>query len=206
MKKIFFVLLFLISSFLVVISCEDNSLAPLKKGEFSNEASQQLDTGIMQLNVDHYQLIGGVEGIGFHYVTQEGPEIEAEKWFFNYSSIENFDYEWGYRYQLIVNKKKFDPPLNDMPLFYYELIEVVQKKKVPDNESFQIPIHKSCSGCNPVLRGNQKDGFNLLGSMKIDCGKFCGELAEVKESGQPVLGTFTHSPGSTIDLVDLKKL
>ncbi len=194
----FFISLFLITSLLFLSSCEDNRVGSLETINFRSDG-----TGLMEMYVDHYRWIGGFEGFHFKYFTQEGSEIGTKKWTRNYSPVENFDYEWGYRYHLIVKKKKYDPPIIDSPPFFYELIKVVSKTKV-DDVTFKIPIYTTCSGCTPILTGSQSDGYSLLNSKKIDCGNFCEELAEVKEKEKSIIAIFQNKENGMIILVGLE--
>lgn len=190
MRKVIFIKPLLLALLLLFLSCGENQI----------ENSHGVLLGFMQLNVNHYQYIGigGGEGLFFEYYTQEGEEIGSRKWSFNNAPILNFDYEWGYRYELIVNKQKVDPPIIDYPKYEYELIKVVSKKKVERDETFRIHIYPQ------TLTENKKEGFLLLDSVGIDCQKLCNELADIQRKNISATGTFQHQSEKKISLVSLE--
>lgn len=65
-------------------------------------------------------------------------ESEQQPWAYFYDSIENFDFEWGYQYQLRVRVTDVANPPADASSKHYSLIEQVQTLKVDEGTDFDL--------------------------------------------------------------------
>ncbi len=58
----------------------------------------------------------------------------------NIEAIEDFDFEWGYDYTLVVEEERMQPPLQDASAYRHKLISVIDKKEVVDDFIFEMWI------------------------------------------------------------------
>ncbi len=88
------------------------------------------DLGEIQLRVNSYTVdcVGEMEGTCL--LIQEGENIGTEDWeyFYYVNSIEGFEYEPGYIYDLIVVKRNIPNPPADGSSYKYELVKIISKK------------------------------------------------------------------------------
>lgn len=56
----------------------------------------------------------------------------------NAEFIDNFDFEWGYTYELEVQVETFDEPLSDGTLADFTLVNEISKTKAPDDYEFKM--------------------------------------------------------------------
>ncbi len=108
---------FILSIFALVFSCNDNSDIPAEE---------------IELRVNSYTVECYGEMEGNCLLVQEGDKTGTEDWEFFYyeDSIEGFDYEPGYVYDLMVRKITVKDPPQDGSSFRYELIRVTSKESV----------------------------------------------------------------------------
>ncbi|MEP4534937.1 MAG: DUF4377 domain-containing protein [Cyclobacteriaceae bacterium] len=87
-------------------------------------------TANMRVNYYTEKCIGEMEGECL--LVQEGANIGSDDWQFFYyaSSIEGFNYEPGFIYDLLVKKNTIENPPMDASSIKYELVEIVTKTEV----------------------------------------------------------------------------
>ena len=56
------------------------------------------------------------------------------------TGIGDFNYEWGYRYELVIKETKSDPGLQDAPAVFRDLERVVSKEKVALGTTFEMNL------------------------------------------------------------------
>ncbi len=54
--------------------------------------------------------------------------------------IGDFEYEWGYTYELVIKETKPDPDLQDAPALFRDLVEVVSKERVAPGTTFETRL------------------------------------------------------------------
>ena len=96
-------------------------------------------------------LVGGEERIeiitiGPHIRTCYGAHGERDcmmeynedsgRWEFFYEGIQGFDFEPGFIYTLEVRLEERDPRIQDVGRYAYHLVEIIEKKKAPDDFSY----------------------------------------------------------------------
>lgn len=91
---------------------------------------------ILQLTIYHYKIPCAGEGIKLCYSIKK--EKGAPELF--YDAIEGFNYQWGYNYTLLVQKRKKENPMADAGTFTYILKKVLKKEKVPARTIFTLPV------------------------------------------------------------------
>ncbi|WP_224996194.1 DUF4377 domain-containing protein [Cesiribacter sp. SM1] len=72
----------------------------------------------------------GYEGQTDCYLVQEGSLIGTDEWNYFYEQIEGFNYETGFIYELLVNKRKVKNPPMDAPNVKYTLVKILSKEEV----------------------------------------------------------------------------
>jgi hypothetical protein len=161
-----------------------------------------------RVRVNHYQQ--PVIGFGpamLTYVVQEDEAIGSDDWDFLYQSIQGFNYELGYTYDLRVIKKENDPDLQDAPRYEYILKELISKQKVADNTPFEVRLSIYYSGTDDIesfVTGDADAGFKLLERTPVVCGDLCASLSEKLEEEKMLYGTFVHD-GVGIELKSLRQ-
>ena len=106
-------ILTLILSFVLITACKE-------------EAEQKV--GSMRVNYYTVECTG--EMTSQCLLVQEGNKIGSDEWsyFYFWNSIEGFDYEESFIYDLIVEKESIENPPQDGSSIKYKLIEIVSKK------------------------------------------------------------------------------
>ncbi|GHB62187.1 hypothetical protein GCM10007390_14930 [Persicitalea jodogahamensis] len=144
----------------------------------------------LRWKISHYRMPCQGEGVQLCYlVSEKGGEAE-----FFYDSIDEFEYEWGYNYEIVVEKREIDEPMADGSSFRYRLKKQISKEKVAAGLRFELPLVVD------NYRLVESDGNHCLyfGSVRISSGPTsCDSLV----SGQ--LGVFQHMNGG-LRLVEMR--
>jgi hypothetical protein len=157
----------------------------------------------IRLRINHYLEPGIAEGTFLFMLTQEDASIGTDKW--NYlSTIEGFQYEKGYIYDLVVSKENVKNPPVDASSIRYKLMKVIAKKKVPDEVTFQVRLSRvySANAYESFVTGSATAGFKLLNEIEIRCENLCDDLSGNLNNHQPMIGIFKHD-GASIKLAEL---
>lgn len=182
---------------------------------FSSCDSTESETSeIVELQVAHYKAVASGPFPGLYFVTQSSEETANKNWSIQYSTIENFDYEWGYTYKILAEKRYFNEqnnePLMDAPIYRYTLIEEISKEKVNPDSTFNLGLQRTYSDgeVETFVEKNAENEFTLLGIKPFDCSNFCNELTkeEARDTNTYLRGTFQHTENENIELIDLKRL
>lgn len=178
---------------------------------FSSCGSTESDTPeIVELQIAHYKTVASGPFRGLYFVTQSGKETASDDWSVQYSPIENFDYEWGYTYKILAEKRDYneenDELLMDAPAYRYILVEELSREKVNTDSTFEIILQRTYGdgGVETFVEKNSENEFALLGVKPIDCANFCDELTKERDTNTYLTGTFQHTDDGHIKLVDLK--
>jgi hypothetical protein len=106
-----------------------------------------------------------------------------------FDGIQGFAYEWGFTYELEVDRFQIDNPPADGPSVRRVLRRLVRKTRVPAGTEFEMVL----TGDGPVqaLGGGQYQWFN---SPRFDCppGTDCAALATALGQGRRVRFRFAH--------------
>lgn len=80
------------------------------------------------LHIRDYKVsCSGYEGQDSCFLVQTGALIGTEDWEYFYEQIEGFEYEAGYKYELLVKKENIKNPPQDAPHVRYILIRSLSK-------------------------------------------------------------------------------
>lgn len=153
-------------------------------------SEERKDSLIIRLN--HYQHTGYGAFPQLVYLSQEGNSIGSNQWQFFYNSIEGFDFEPGFIYQLEVIRENIADPPPDGFSYRYELRDVLSKEDVPPDTEFEILLKYEDSGSVSDFIFEENGNFSILGQINIDCGELCLELSALMNSEKEVTGTFQH--------------
>lgn len=162
-------------------------------GDDDNQSQQTLD-----MRINHYQGTGTGEGLFLIYLVQKGEDIGADSWSNFYSSIEGFNYEPGYIYDLSVTVEHVDNPPPDGSSNAYTLKEIISKEKVDKETLFHVYLKLNGQS---FITGNSGSDYKILNQVMIDCNEFCEELNQNIQDQHNVTGIFKHLPNSEIQLV-----
>ncbi len=153
-------------------------------------AAQKQKTTILHLKILHYRAPCWEEAVRLCYLVEK-KDGQTENF---YSSIEGFHYEWGYNYELLVEKFTIAAPKADGSSLGYRLKKQVSKVKVAPGLRFELPLIEN--GYRMVRADDKKCLY--LGTIPIHTGSFsCEELKNAK------IGVFQHAPGG-LQLTDMK--
>lgn len=151
---------------------------------------------IVDIRINHFRQTAVGEGPYLVYLIQEDEKIGTEDWQYLYESIEGFNYEQGYIYDLKAKKTIVENPPADGSSLKYELVSVISKDRVPEEESFAIKL--KAYDYNFVV--NDGNDFMLLYEYVIDCNSLCESLSESLASNDQVTANFIHGPGESLIL------
>ncbi len=120
-----------------------------------------------------------------------------EDWTHSYAGIENFEYQWGYDYHLLISDETISNPPADGSSVERELIEVVKKTKFEGEFTIEISRSESLSKEN----GN----FSVLGRQLSCNADNCEELDTFIASPQKMSLVMTH-PQADSEPLNLSKI
>ena len=163
------------------------------------------NTQLLDLRVNHFK----ATGIGLFPQTtllvQADDLLNTNEWNRSYSPIEDFDYEWGFLYDLIVEQEEIENPPADASSIRQILKEVVRKEPIGSDVNFEIdlrwPLNK---GADLFVMGDAQSGYFLINDIAIDCSDLCDDLeAALNTTDAGITGLFRHSSSQQIELVEL---
>nr|WP_319997645.1 DUF4377 domain-containing protein [uncultured Draconibacterium sp.] len=162
---------------------------------------------IVNMRINHYQQpVNNAELFyGMAYLSQQDDKIGTENWSFFSYNISGFDYEFGYVYDLTVNKEFIEEPLIDHPGVVYSLGKINSKTKIDIEKTFEIILSiKYFNGFQSFLKKDESSNYYLFTSnVLIDCGELYDELTANIENEKGMKGTFRHIDSQTIKLLSI---
>lgn len=167
---------------------------------------EQTENEILEMRVSHHKQTGyGFIGPQITYLVQEEDEIGGEEWNIAFG-IEDFDYEWGFTYDILVAKKYYDEPLADAPSFRYIFLKEISKKKVETGTQFELILQRRYDdgAVENFVKGDKESGFSILGIKSFDCADLCDDLTKERDDRTLLTGRFEFMEDGEIKLVDLK--
>lgn len=142
-----------------------------------------------------------VECEGFHlqqcFLVQRGHDTNPT---YFYDEIEGFDYEWGYRYDLIVSKYIISSAVADRSQYTYELIDVVSKTEEDQKDTFDYVARYGRASINKY----DQTTYQLVNRNYFICEiDLCAAVDATIDQEQAVVLKFRHSkePGGLLQLV-----
>lgn len=166
------------------------------------------DTTLVRMRVNHYvqpAIPDFTNGTSFYFVKEAG-EVDGYNWKQSSVHLRNFEYELGYTYDLIVERKRCCEGMADVPNYTYTVKEVRSKTKVPDHTTFEILlVHQDFQIEKYVVQ--DASAFTTTNGISIQCELLCDELETqitAPAENAEVYGVFEHVNSSTIRLVQLR--
>lgn len=165
------------------------------------------DAKIVNMRINHYKqpIINHELFYGFSFLVQEGGQMGNNQWYELSTTIEGFEYQPGYVYELQAKKEHYEPAVDRINADY-SLIQVLSKTKVPEGETFDITLSIPYPNAfASFVTQNEMDEFSLLGMTVIDCGDLCDELEENLANQIGLIGTFEHADNESVRLLALRE-
>lgn len=164
------------------------------------------DTEIIKMRVNHYvQPAASIFYYGFSLIVQQDDKIGSNDWTGFENNIAGFEFEPGYVYDLLVEKKQIENPPMDGSSVAYTLKSVLSKTKVPQETTFEIILSiKFGNGFESFVTKDESYNYKLLNTVSIDCGTLCNNLAENLDAQKGISGVCKHLDGNSIQLISIK--
>lgn len=166
---------------------------------WSCSSDNENQTQPIDMRINHYQNTGLGEGLYLTLMVQEGNNIGTDQWSKFYSTIEGFNFEPGYVYDLSVQVDQIDNPPADGSSLKYTLDKIKSTKKV-DNETLFV-VDLKIDGQSFITTTS---GYEILNKIKVDCNTICDELDEKILAQDDLVGTFKRIQGNDIQLISLE--
>lgn len=167
-------------------------------------ACQEDDVVTVNMRVNHFKQAA----IGAHPVlvfqVQEGADLGTEYWQYEYGNIVGFNYEWGFVYDLAVNKKTLESPPPDGSSIELTLRQVVSQTPIGQGETFEIRLKSAERGIEGLVHPESDQQYLLGWEQTIDCLDLCDQLEQWLDSQDEITGVFRHSTTGTLQLLELK--
>lgn len=141
-----------------------------------------------------------VECQGFH-LTQcflNTPDDQSHAEFF-YDTIEGFDYQWGYQYELLVSVSSQSSLMSDTANQRFELIEIISQSEYQHQQSFDYVARYASESIVKIESGE----FQLAGNQLLVCEPAsCESLESTLAQGQSVVLNvlYGEQPGDPLQL------
>ncbi|NBC65961.1 MAG: hypothetical protein GVY07_09945 [Bacteroidetes bacterium] len=169
---------------------------------------QDTDNEILEMRVSHHKQIGyGFIGPRISFVIQVEDEIGGDEWRGTFG-ITDFEYEWGYTYDIAVVKDYFnyDGPVADAPEFRFVFLKELSKRKVTSGTQFELILQRTFENgiIETFWEADGENGYQIVGDKSFDCNDLCDDLTKQQEPYTVLEGTFEHLGEGEIKLVDLK--
>jgi len=127
------------------------------------------------LTIYNYKVPGVGEGAQLCYLVKKG---SGSKEIF-YDQIEGFDYQWGYNYTIIVERKTNKAPMADASSFNYKLKKILKKEKAPVAERFELRLRVNDQDLIQTRNGK----CSYFGEIEIYPGtKKCADVARAESA------------------------
>jgi len=166
---------------------------------FSCSKDDNVQSQTIDMRINHYKNTGIGEGLYLTLMVQEGNNIGSDNWFKFYNTIEGFDYQPGYTYDIKVVVEQVDNPPADGSSLKYTLQEIKSTREVDIETPFDIDL--KINGQSFITKTS---GYKLLDQIEIDCNSLCEELDTKLQNQDFVIGTFRRLQSNEIKLIELE--
>jgi hypothetical protein len=131
-------------------------------------------------------------------LVQEKNNIGSDSWTKFYNSIEGFDYQPGFIYDIKLIVEQIDSPTDDSSSLKYTLEEIKSIKEVNYETPFDVDLKINGESFITIT-----SGYELLEQIEIDCNNLCNELDTKLRNQDFVIGTFKRLQINEIQLIEL---
>lgn len=163
--------------------------------------SNEADIEVRNLRVNHHRVIGILLTPQLILQTQEVNKIGSNEWQNQYTQIENFNYEPGNIYDIIVEVIPRDEVLADQSSVRYILKEIVSTESIPPEVSFQITLKQYSES---YVFSDDNSNFSILKQIDIECNTLCDQLNNALQSQDKVIGIFTRLESDKLKLIAIE--
>ena len=148
------------------------------------------DAETVRMVINHYLVPCTGSGAQLCYLAKIDGSTE---WEFLFEGIDDFEYEWGNVYQLVVEKRSRKSPKADQAALSYRLVSILNTKSAHANELFPLRLK---DGDMVSIRKDVNGQFSLMDQYPVSCASasLCLDLERRLQSGTVVTGLFQHSP------------
>ncbi len=153
----------------------------------------------IDMRINHYQNTGIGEGLFLTLMVQNNDNIGSDNWTKFYNSIEGFNYQPGFIYDIKVIVEQVDNPPADGSSLKYTLKEIKSTQEVNYETPFDIDL--KINGQSFITTTS---GYELLDQIEIDCDNLCDELDTKLQNQDFVIGTFKRLQNNEIQLIELE--
>ena len=163
----------------------------------SRVATVQADTVVQRFHIAPYQL--ECQGFQLALCLLNMPADQADAQIL-YGSIEGFDYEWGYEYELLVRVASEASQLADALQPSHQLVEVISKSDYPYQQSFEYAARYTQESLVKVAPGE----YLLAGYQTLLCdATSCPSIESALTQNQSALLRIQYGdqPGEALRLV-----
>ncbi|CAL66025.1 DUF4377 domain-containing protein [Christiangramia forsetii] len=164
------------------------------------EGNENNEGEVVRMRVNHFKQTAFGVAPQLVLLVQEAEEIGGEEWNYFYDGIKDFEYEYGYVYDISVKKEPVENPPQDASSIKYILLDVISKEKIDNTETFEIKLKW---GGNSFV-SSTGDQYTLMDELLIDCNELCENLAQGLENEDELTGTFSHVSNGEIRLITLQ--
>ncbi|MCG1036388.1 DUF4377 domain-containing protein [Polaribacter sp. DS7-9] len=151
------------------------------------------------MRINHYQNTAIAEGLFLTYLVQKEDNVGSNEWSNLYSSIDGFEYESGFIYDIEVSVEKISNPPADGSSLKYTLKEIISTEKVDDETTFDLILK---IGNESFI--TQTSGYQILNKIDVDCNVLCDELDIQLQNKEELIGTFKRVDSDKIALIKLE--
>ncbi|MFK7860430.1 MAG: DUF4377 domain-containing protein [Granulosicoccus sp.] len=147
--------------------------------------------GEVRMLINHHK--AGCQGL-YYQTCLLTRESEQDSWSYFFGPIEDFEFEWGYQYELRVRVTEIDDPPEDASSRHYSLVEQVQKTKVDAGSSFEFSLMPAL-GFTERLSATE---FQLGQEVDFTCDvPTCDSVASLLTQDMAMLVIFQHAMDTT---------
>ena len=121
-------------------------------------------------------------------------DSEQDSWTYFYDDIEEFEFEWGYQYELrVISTEVVNPPA-DASSRTYSLVELVRKVKVDEDSSFEFNLMPDSGFAERVSTTE----FQLAREVNFSCDtSTCDTVASLLTQEMAMVLIFQHADDSS---------
>ena len=163
-----------------------------------NDEDNQNEEQTIDLRINHYRNTGVGVGFFLTLMVQEDSNIGSDNWTKFYNSIEGFEYQPGFIYDIKVIVEQVEDVPADGSSLKYILHEITSIQEVSYDTPFDIDI--KINGQSLIGKTSK---HKILNQIEIDCNGLCSELNKKLKNQDFVTGTFKRLQVDEIQLIKL---
>lgn len=153
-------------------------------------SSESGDIIVERMLIKHHK--DGCQGLYYQTCLLTRP-TEQDPWYFFYDNIENFEFEWGYNYELLVLVADVPDPPADASSLSYTMVQLLGKVKVAEDSYFDFSLMPDHSFSERVTDTE----FRLGQEVSFNCDlSTCDAVQSLLSQQMAMLLSFQHANDS----------